>query len=66
MNGITGTSMPHFKKELESAKIWDVSNFVAVNFIGYSDANIPPGGIDASLEPVRDEEAAGEAHGGGR
>ena len=25
MNGITGTAMPYFKHELESAKIWDVS-----------------------------------------
>jgi cbb3-type cytochrome c oxidase subunit II len=53
MNGITGTAMPYFKKELESAKIWDVSNYVAVNFIGYSDANMPPEGIDAALEPLR-------------
>lgn len=56
MNGITGTAMPYFKKELESAKIWDVSNFVAVSFIGYTDANIAPEGIDASLEPVREKD----------
>jgi cbb3-type cytochrome c oxidase subunit II len=37
MNGITGTGMPYFKKELESAKIWDVSNFVQVTFVGASD-----------------------------
>lgn len=52
MNGITGTAMPYFKKELESEKIWDVSNYIAVTFIGYTDANLPPRGIDASYEPV--------------
>jgi cbb3-type cytochrome c oxidase subunit II len=52
MNGITGTAMPYFKKELESEKIWDVSNYVAVSFVGYSDANIEPKGIDAAYEPV--------------
>jgi mono/diheme cytochrome c family protein len=50
MNGITGTAMPYFKKELESEKIWDVGNFVAVNFIGETDANTDPRGIDASYE----------------
>jgi len=48
MNGITGTAMPYFKKELESAKIWDVSNFIAVSFVGHSDYGTPPLGIDAS------------------
>jgi len=51
MNGITGTAMPYFKRQLESEKIWDVSNFVAVWFVGYTDANIEPRGIDASYEP---------------
>jgi cbb3-type cytochrome c oxidase subunit II len=51
MNGITGTAMPYFKKDLESEKIWDVSNFVAVHFVGYSDADIEPKGIDAAYEP---------------
>ncbi|MBW1696040.1 MAG: cbb3-type cytochrome c oxidase subunit II [Deltaproteobacteria bacterium] len=51
MNGITGTAMPYFKRELESQKIWDVGDFVAVYFIGESDANKSPGGIDASWEP---------------
>lgn len=51
MNGITGTAMPYFKKFLESAKIWDVANYVAVSFIGYSDGDIAPEGIDASYEP---------------
>ncbi len=51
MNGITGTAMPYFKRALESAKIWDVSNYVAVAFVGYSDANIDPRGIDAAYEP---------------
>ena len=51
MNGITGTSMPYFKKELESEKIWDVSNYIAVFFIGYSDGHNEPHGIEASYEP---------------
>jgi cbb3-type cytochrome oxidase cytochrome c subunit len=52
MNGITGTAMPYFKRELESEKIWDVSNYVAKQFIGVVDANTEPRGIDASFEPV--------------
>lgn len=51
MNGITGTAMPYFKRELESEKIWDVGNYVAVNFINDSDANTAPRGIDAAYEP---------------
>jgi len=50
MNGITGTAMPYFKRELESEKIWDVGNYVAVNFIGESDAGAPPKGIPAAFE----------------
>lgn len=52
MNGITGTAMPYFKRELESEKIWDVGNYVAVYFINDSDANQEPRGIDAAYEPV--------------
>ncbi len=51
MNGITGTAMPYFKKELESEKIWDVGNYVAVYFVNDSDANTEPRGIDAAYEP---------------
>ncbi len=51
MNGITGTAMPYFKRELESEKIWEVGNYVAVNFINDSDANTEPKGIDAAYEP---------------
>ena len=51
MNGITGTAMPYFKKELESEKIWDVGNFIAAYFIDELDANGPPRGIDAAYEP---------------
>jgi cbb3-type cytochrome oxidase cytochrome c subunit len=51
MNGITGSAMPYFKSELESEKIWEVGNFVAVNFINQSDANTEPRGIDAAHEP---------------
>jgi mono/diheme cytochrome c family protein len=52
MNGITGSAMPYFKKELESEKIWDVGNYVAVYFINQSDANEAPRGIDAAYEPL--------------
>lgn len=55
MNGITGTAMPYFKHELESAKIWDVANFVAVNFIGVDDSDTEPAGIDAAYEPPRSD-----------
>lgn len=51
MNGITGSAMPYFKRELESEKIWDVGNYVAVYFINQSDADTEPKGIDASYEP---------------
>ena len=51
MNGITGTAMPYFKRELESEKIWDVGNYVATHFIGETDAGQPPKGIEASYEP---------------
>ncbi|HSO18006.1 MAG TPA: cbb3-type cytochrome c oxidase subunit II [Desulfosarcina sp.] len=51
MNGITGTAMPYFKRELESEKIWDVGNYVAVYFINDSDADTEPKGIDAAYEP---------------
>ncbi len=51
MNGITGTAMPYFKRDLESQKIWAVGDYVAVYFINESDANTEPKGIDASWEP---------------
>jgi cbb3-type cytochrome c oxidase subunit II len=51
MNGITGSAMPYFKRELESEKIWDVGNYVAVYFINQSDADTEPKGIDAAFEP---------------
>jgi cytochrome c oxidase cbb3-type subunit 2 len=50
MNGITGSSMPYFKRELASEKIWDVSNYLAQQFIGIVDANTEPKGIDAAFE----------------
>jgi mono/diheme cytochrome c family protein len=55
MNGITGTAMPYFKRELESQKIWEVGDYVAVFFIGQSDADTEPEAIDASWEPVNPE-----------
>jgi cytochrome c oxidase cbb3-type subunit 2 len=51
MNGITGTAMPYFKRDLESQKIWEVGDYVAVYFISESDANAEPRGIDAAWEP---------------
>ncbi|MBI2842324.1 MAG: cbb3-type cytochrome c oxidase subunit II [Armatimonadetes bacterium] len=50
MNGITGTAMPYFKKHLESAKIWDVGNYIMVNFINWRDDQLPTEGIPASYE----------------
>jgi len=50
MNGITGTAMPYFKRALESEKIWNVSNYVAVYFIGYTDSGIEPKGIDVAYQ----------------
>jgi cbb3-type cytochrome c oxidase subunit II len=59
MNGITGTAMPYFKGELESEKIWDVGNYVAVYFVGETDAGGPPQGIDAAYEgPMPAKEGA--------
>jgi len=52
MNGITGTAMPYFKRELTSELIWDVSNYVAVTFLGYTDAGTEPRGIPAAYEPT--------------
>jgi cbb3-type cytochrome c oxidase subunit II len=51
MNGITGTAMPYFKRELESEKIWDVGNYIAHYFINQTDADTDPKGIDAAYEP---------------
>ncbi len=50
MNGITGTAMPYFKKHLESAKIWDVGNFVEYSFINHTDDQYPNPGIPAAYE----------------
>lgn len=52
MNGITGTAMMSFKRELESEKIWDVSNYIAHEFIGHDDGNTAPRGVDEIQEPV--------------
>jgi cbb3-type cytochrome c oxidase subunit II len=51
MNGITGSAMPYFKRDLESQKIWEVGDYVAHHFINQSDANAAPRGIDAAWEP---------------
>jgi cytochrome c oxidase cbb3-type subunit II len=50
MNGVTGTAMPYFKKDLESAKIWDVGNYVARNFIDHADDKYPDNGMPPSYE----------------
>lgn len=50
MNGITGTDMPYFRKELESTKIWDVGQYVMSNFVGYSDYDLRRDKIDAANE----------------
>ncbi len=50
MNGITGTAMPYFKKDLESEKLWDVGNYIALYFINEVDSDGPPRGIDAAYE----------------
>ena len=50
MNGITGTAMPYFKKDLESAKIWDVGNYISYSFIGHRDDVYPKEGIPAAFE----------------
>jgi cytochrome c oxidase cbb3-type subunit II len=50
MNGITGTAMPYFKRDLESEKIWDVGNYVAVYFVNQSDAGEKSVGIPAAYE----------------
>lgn len=50
MNGITGTAMMYFKKDLESEKIWNVGDYVAVTFIGETDAGKQPKGIPAAYE----------------
>ncbi|HEY3266478.1 MAG TPA: cbb3-type cytochrome c oxidase subunit II [Armatimonadota bacterium] len=52
MNGITGSAMPSFKRELESEKIWDVSNYISTQFIGRDDGNTAPRGEDEIQEPV--------------
>jgi len=52
MNGVVGTAMPPFKTELESEKIWDVSNYVATHFAGGADTGRGPRGTPASYEPM--------------
>lgn len=50
MNGITGTAMPYFKKDLESAKIWDVGNYLEVSFVNYRDDQLPSDRIPVAYE----------------
>lgn len=53
MNGITGTTMPPFKTELESEKIWDVSNYVGEYFAGGADPPRKKRTIPSSYEPLQ-------------
>jgi cbb3-type cytochrome oxidase cytochrome c subunit/cytochrome c553 len=55
MNGITGTAMPYFKTQLESAKIWDVSNYIAHDFIGWVDYQFRTDQIDPAYENAEPE-----------
>lgn len=50
MNGITGSAMPYFKHELESEKIWDVSNYLTLYFISGRDSGTDGQAIDAAFE----------------
>lgn len=54
MNGITGSSMPYHKKDLESAKIWDVGNYIMVNFINWRDDKFPTTGIPVAYETEKE------------
>ncbi len=60
MNGVTGSAMPYFKKDLESAKIWDVGNYIEYSFINHTDDRYKTIGIPAAYEgeeagPVTDK-----------
>ena len=50
MNGVTGTAMPYFKKDLESAKIWDVGNYIEYSFVNHTDDKYRSIGIPAAYE----------------
>ncbi|HEX3000557.1 MAG TPA: cbb3-type cytochrome c oxidase subunit II [Armatimonadota bacterium] len=50
MNGVTGSAMPYFKKDLESAKIWDVGNYIEYSFINHRDDVLRREGIPAAFE----------------
>ena len=58
MNGITGSAMPPFKSELESEKIWDVSNYIGVYFAGGADPPRRERTIPAAGEPTENREPA--------
>jgi mono/diheme cytochrome c family protein len=50
MNGVTGSAMPYFKKDLESAKIWDVGNYLEYQFINHLDDKYPTVGLPVTYE----------------
>ena len=55
MNGITGTAMPYFKRELESEKIWDVGNYVAVYFINEAMPIPSRGALTRRMNPWKND-----------
>lgn len=56
MNGITGTAMPYFAHELESEKIWDVSNYLMVYFISGVEGGTDGQAINAAHEPLQESD----------
>jgi cbb3-type cytochrome oxidase cytochrome c subunit/cytochrome c553 len=56
MNGITGTAMPYFAHELESEKIWDVSNYLMMYFISGVESGTDGQAINASHERRQGDE----------
>lgn len=56
MNGITGTAMPYFHHELESEKIWDVSNYIMVYFMSGREFGTQGPGIHGAHEPIQEDE----------
>jgi cbb3-type cytochrome oxidase cytochrome c subunit len=56
MNGITGTAMPYFHHELESEKIWDLSNYVMTYFMSGREFGTDGQGIDGAHEPPQEHE----------
>jgi mono/diheme cytochrome c family protein len=56
MNGITGTAMPYFAHELESEKIWDVSNYLMLFFMSGREFGVDGQAINAAHEAPQEDE----------